>query len=770
MMRTASTFVAGIAVFVAGVWAAAVRLPEWRAAAIPARVLFSAQLDLAARRAQIVTTGEPRFSISSESTIDDSLRLSRRDPTYDALGPAAPAWLTANGRGPYVLASIETRAFGRSRDPGRLLVLFSLRGKPVAANWTSHRAFAGTGSAQTFNPRAMAEILAPPPELGRMETATVLGQQISLIEVRGSRPAEHIAAANLPGSNVTNYTTRLIGDVDTARKRMESLDIETLLRQQLANVLISIVLFVCGGLLFIVLLVRRRIDMRMALVLAVLSLLFSLGAPMSGARTWLLWIDAISDVLGKVVAIFVLWAGTESWIRASSPGYRTTLDVIRTGRIGPAAGKALLSGWAVGAAIGGVWLMGMAGATYFWGVSLLDASVHVPLFDRAGSPVGEGALRAGFLLLAIGASRQIRVLRRIPLLSTLLGALFLSIRFPVSPLWPAMAIGLVIAGLLVFAHERFGLAAFLTASIVALSLPAAVYGARHFEWLGSSSLLAAAVTAAPLVAAAIGLARRGTVEDVPIQMPAFARRIEQERRIQYEMDLLARMQIGLLPQTTPAIEGYEVAAKSLLATEAGGDLYDFLIDERKQVWIAAGDVSGHGFSCAIAQAMTKAGLSSLIHADQTPAAVLTQLDQVLRRSGSLRTFTTLALLRLDPARAECLLSNAGHPYALHVNDGGVDELAMPSLPLGQGPAREYRDEQVTLDPGAALVFCSDGLFEAMGTGGALYGYDRIKTLLSEARDDSAEQILNRILDDWRGHLSGVPSDDDTTVVVLRRLA
>ena len=40
----------------------------------------------------------------------------------------------------------------------------------------------------------------------------------------------------------------------------------------------------------------------------------------------------------------------------------------------------------------------------------------------------------------------------------------------------------------------------------------------------------------------------------------------------------------------PQIEGYEIAARSILATEAGGDLYDFVRDEAGRIWIAAGDV------------------------------------------------------------------------------------------------------------------------------------------------------------------------------------
>jgi phosphoserine phosphatase RsbU/P len=187
------------------------------------------------------------------------------------------------------------------------------------------------------------------------------------------------------------------------------------------------------------------------------------------------------------------------------------------------------------------------------------------------------------------------------------------------------------------------------------------------------------------------------------------------------------------------------------------------------VWIAAGDVSGHGYSCAIAQAMTKAGLASLIEPHQTPAAVLARLDRVLRTNGSPRTFTTLALLRLDPARGEGLIANAGHPYPLLASNGDVREIPISALPLGQGPPRVYENHVIHIEPGNVVIFCSDGVYEALNAAGAAYGFERLRTVLGEARERPAEEILERILADWKKHIGRSAPLDDTTILVLKRL-
>jgi sigma-B regulation protein RsbU (phosphoserine phosphatase) len=102
----------------------------------------------------------------------------------------------------------------------------------------------------------------------------------------------------------------------------------------------------------------------------------------------------------------------------------------------------------------------------------------------------------------------------------------------------------------------------------------------------------------------------------------------------------------------------------------------------------------------------------------------------------------------------------------------VRELLVPGarLPLGQGPPRIYQDLSFFLEPGAALVFCSDGLFEAQDGDGALYGFDRARAVLRVAAGGNAAHILEAVLADWRHHLRGAQPLDDTTVVVLKRAA
>jgi len=87
----------------------------------------------------------------------------------------------------------------------------------------------------------------------------------------------------------------------------------------------------------------------------------------------------------------------------------------------------------------------------------------------------------------------------------------------------------------------------------------------------------------------------------------------------------------------------------------------------------------------------------------------------------------------------------------------------------QGPKREYGDTEVEIPAGAALVFCSDGLFEATDLRGTSYGYERPREVLHGLAGKPAEEILEGLLADWRLYRGSVEQEDDTTVVVVKRV-
>ncbi|MCM3877814.1 MAG: serine/threonine-protein phosphatase, partial [Thermoanaerobaculia bacterium] len=465
----------------------------------------------------------------------------------------------------------------------------------------------------------------------------------------------------------------------------------------------------------------------------------------------------------------------ESLLRDTVPGFTTSLDAFTAGRLGPRGGRAILAGLGGGAALMGVSLLAFSAAALAVssGVWPSSPSFPYPLFQAQKGPFYEGAFDTALFALFVALFRFVLPRRFASAAAAVLFALYSSIAMPLHPWGAGFALTLAFAAVLLWAFDRYGLGALLVAAVSSALLRDALVACLHFDGNFFPALLTVVPLLAIAVAGAVGLARPERDEEGRLDAPHYVRRLESERRVKYEMDLLSRMQLSLLPERPPVVPGLELSVKTILATEAGGDLYDFVQDESGALWIAAGDVSGHGYSCGIQQAMVMASLASLVKAGRVPSEILVEIDRVLRmgrRSG--RLFTSVALLRLDASTGAGVLANAGHPFPILLHEGKTSEIAGSGLPLGQGPKRTYTDVPFEISKGGVLVIASDGLFEGIDRFDEPYGFDRPRAVLESTSlwRRPPESIIEALLADWRRHVGeGAPSDDTTILVVKRPL-
>lgn len=757
---------AGALLFLAG-WAAARRiLPEWRTARLPTQEATVARFSEILRAVGIQpTAAAPRASLGSDMRVLSA--------AYENLGRQGADWLAASGCALPLQVEQHTAATPAG-GPSMVTLQLCADLRPWQAQSMAENWFQAAGKPYLDSPvRDLVRRISASggtgtePALGEPQKMMITNSEAQVYQLPragdSAAPPEYLQVMGFPGPGAA--ATRLPGTVADAVARNRIFSWSGLLLQTLPGLLLVLGV----GVLFVALLIRRHVDFINALLLAAFALLGTSGALGEASSSGgVLSVAALTVVwLGRGLGLFILWAAAESWLRSTLPGFTTSLDAVRAGRLGPRAGRAIVGGWGLGAGLAGLQLLIFSLAALSRSVHPKQASVAVAVFGGS-SPFLQAPLRAGLVVLAVAAARRVLPARWAPWGAVLLAALLQDI--PSLEPWPAgLAASLATAALLVLVHQAFGLTALLVAALNAQCLPTALFATGQPGWMAGALAVCGAVSLGLVVTGVVALGMRDDPASERAGVPRFVRRLEDERRMRYEMDLLARMQLGLLPATLPEIPGWTIAARSVLANEVGGDLYDFVWDEQGRLWIAAGDVSGHGFSCAITQAMTKAALVSLVYSGTTPSEVLLEMDRVLRTGGDVRSFASLVLLRLDPASGEGLVANAGHPYALLRGVAGVRELALPGLPLGRGPARTYHDVALTLLPGEALVLASDGLFEAVSPSDETYGFDRALDLLASGVGSSAQDVLEHVFADWARFRGGRPAGDDTTLVVLRRV-
>jgi sigma-B regulation protein RsbU (phosphoserine phosphatase) len=152
-----------------------------------------------------------------------------------------------------------------------------------------------------------------------------------------------------------------------------------------------------------------------------------------------------------------------------------------------------------------------------------------------------------------------------------------------------------------------------------------------------------------------------------------------------------------------------------------------------------------------------------------PAAVLRYVNEKLaaRYTANGGTFVTAFYAVYDPVARTLTHACAGHnPPRLRRRDGSVTSLdCRPGLPLGIDPGEDYEDCTERLAPGNALLLYTDGITEARGPGGDMFGTDRLDAVLA-APGVETDAIVPGVLERLRAFTNGAPAKDDQTLLSL----
>lgn len=254
----------------------------------------------------------------------------------------------------------------------------------------------------------------------------------------------------------------------------------------------------------------------------------------------------------------------------------------------------------------------------------------------------------------------------------------------------------------------------------------------------------------------------------------YRRRIREsleQGRILHQIQVAREMQMSLMPQKPPEIDGWDIASYCRPAREVGGDYFDFfwLDAEHTQLGVAVVDVSGKSMEAAIIAVMTSGLLHGAITSRQNPEAILSALNETLYRKTPKNAFTTAFLTAIDLPTGTMDFANAGQIQPMLLRSGRVTRLTVPGLrvPLAALAHVTYESEHLQLLPGDLLLLYTDGLCEAMNDERQMFGHDRIEHILTTKADVSCEQVVQTILRDMDQFTEGRSPHDDITLVAIR---
>jgi sigma-B regulation protein RsbU (phosphoserine phosphatase) len=242
------------------------------------------------------------------------------------------------------------------------------------------------------------------------------------------------------------------------------------------------------------------------------------------------------------------------------------------------------------------------------------------------------------------------------------------------------------------------------------------------------------------------------------------------KKLTFELELARRVQHALMPRPPIPRGVLRVAVRYRPANELGGDVYDFYRLEHNRLGILVADVSGHGVNSAMLSGMVKALAAPLSIAVLEPGEMLAGLDVATEQFFPEGYFCTGFYLIADEETGLVRYAGVGHPPAIIVGPHGPRTLHSNPGMLGIGMVDGTAGDADRLEEGESLVIYTDGLTDAMDPSDALFGAERLTTLLQSHHGADPTEILDQVDEALSQHTAPGRPADDINVIVLQRPA
>jgi phosphoserine phosphatase RsbU/P len=240
---------------------------------------------------------------------------------------------------------------------------------------------------------------------------------------------------------------------------------------------------------------------------------------------------------------------------------------------------------------------------------------------------------------------------------------------------------------------------------------------------------------------------------------------KQQRALEYDLELAAQIQKGLLPPTDLGIGGWEISYHYQPAGMVSGDYCDVIKDDGHLNFIMA-DVSGKGVAAAMLASNLRAVFRSLIPLRLPIEELMVRANRLFRDSALPNQYATLAFGRTSD-QGELELVNAGHLPMLLSSKSGVTAFESNCKPLGFFSDDNVKVVRAVLSPGDTVVLYTDGISEASNSDGEEYSVEALRKLVAEQHPTCCPTALVKAckqrLAAFRGTMER--ADDETLLAV-----
>ena len=245
----------------------------------------------------------------------------------------------------------------------------------------------------------------------------------------------------------------------------------------------------------------------------------------------------------------------------------------------------------------------------------------------------------------------------------------------------------------------------------------------------------------------------------------------EKEAIKAELNVARTIQQDMLPKNFDRInkrKDINISAINIPEDEVGGDFYNYILVNNKLYLIIA-DVSGSGVPAALFMAKANYLINSAIKLSNSPKVILSYVNSELAKKNEENYFVTISIYYIDLNTRKVISANAGHenPIIIKKNNEVVMLTEKKNAPIATKEGLNYEENEFTLEEGDALFLYTDGVVEAINDKDELYGEDRLLKVLGNTKDNTSDEIIEKVKNSVSS-FSNVPDQyDDITMLCFK---
>lgn len=242
----------------------------------------------------------------------------------------------------------------------------------------------------------------------------------------------------------------------------------------------------------------------------------------------------------------------------------------------------------------------------------------------------------------------------------------------------------------------------------------------------------------------------------------------EQRALEDDLELAAKIQTNLLPPPTMKIDGWEVAYHYQPASVVSGDYCDLISNSDHSLLFVMGDVSGKGVAASMLMAHLQAMFRTLTSINLPLDEMLERASRVFCESTLPTHYATLACGRATSSGA-IEISNAGHLPPLLLHQGKVRSVEATGLPVGVFCSQHFSVDRFQMDEGDTLFLYTDGFSETRDGAGSEYGLGRLSEVLTENYDLTPKELITTCVNEIEVFRARDSIVDDLSLMAIQRV-